>query len=277
MTELTEDAPERERPDEHDGLGNSLAPAVVLVTPQLGENIGMAARAMANFALTELRLVAPRDGWPSKDAYAAAAGATDILDTVAVFGSVADAVSDLHFVYATTARTRDSVKEILSPQSAVTRMRERSGLGEKCGVLYGPENAGLANDAIALCDAIVMAPVNPDFASLNLAQAVLLVGYEWFKAGEDSGLGRRTEFDGPAQEGLQMLHSHPATRGEMTGFFEHLERELDRTGFLRPPEKRPQMVRNIRNMFLRMGASEQEVRTLRGIVSSLTLTHLRKR
>ena len=207
----------------------------------------------------------------------AAAEATGILDGVAVFQSVADAVSDLHFVCATTARARDSVKEVLSPQSAVMSMRTRAGRGEKCGILYGPENAGLANDAIALCDAIVMAPVNPDFASLNLAQAVLLVGYEWFKAGEEQGLGRRTEFDGPAQEGLQMLHSRPATRGELNGFLEHLERELDGTGFLRPPEKRPQMVRNIRNMFLRMSASEQEVRTLRGIVSSLTLTHLRKR
>lgn len=254
-----------------------VAPVTILVRPQLGENIGMAARAMANFALTELRLVAPRDEWPNKDAYTAASGATAIIEGAKVYPTVKDAVSDLHYVCATSARARDSVKKIQSPQSLAIEMRSRIEREEKCGMMFGPENAGLENDDIALADSLVMAPVNPEFASLNLAQAVLILGYEWYKGGDVAALGRRTDFDGPAQEGLQMLRTRPATRGEMTGFLEHLESELDSTGFLRPPEKRPQMIRNIRNMFMRMGASEQEVRTLRGIVSSLTLTHLRKR
>ncbi|RMF08936.1 MAG: RNA methyltransferase, partial [Alphaproteobacteria bacterium] len=141
--------------------------------------------------------------------------------------------------------------------------------GQQCGFLFGAEKAGLTNDHIALADAIVSAPVNPEFASLNLAQSVLLVAYEWLKQGGAGGLGRKTAFDGPAREGLQMQQTRPATRAELTGFFEHLERELDASGFLRPPEKRPVMVRNIRNLFHRTGATEQEVRTLRGIVSSL--------
>lgn len=253
------------------------SPAVILVRPQLGENIGMAARAMANFALTEMRLVAPRDAWPSKEAYAAASGATAILDKARVFESVKEAVSDLRYVYATTARARDSIKEVLSPHSAVQGMYSHIADKNRCGIMFGPENVGLNNDDIAFSDSLIMAPVNPDFASLNLAQAVLIVGYEWFKNSNIQTLGRKTEFDGPVHEGLQMQRTRPATRAEITGFLEHLEKELDASGFLRPPEKRPQMVRNIRNMFLRMGASEQEVRTLRGIVSSLTRTHLRKR
>lgn len=278
MKNVTKNTPEATQNSACKPTLTHAAPAVILVNPQLGENIGMAARAMANFAMSELRLVAPRDEWPSDEAYAAASGATSILDNARVYASAKDAISDLHFVCATTARARGSVKEVLSPQSAVVQIQSRAATGERCGVLYGPENAGLENDDIALADALIMAPVNPEFASLNLAQAVLIVSYEWFKrSGDGRSLGRKTDFDGPAREGLQMLRTRPATRGEMTGFLEHLESELDASGFLRPPEKRPQMVRNIRNMFMRMGASEQEVRTLRGIVSSLTRTHLRKR
>lgn len=252
-------------------------PAIILVNAQLGGNIGMAARAMENFSLSELRLVSPRDGWPNKEAYAAAAGATQVLDEAQLFGSVAEAVSDLHYVCATTARTRDSVKQVYSPQSIAPELRMRIKEGQKCAILFGPENAGLENDDIAIADDLVIAPVNPEFASLNLAQAVLIIAYEWFKGEAQTGLGRKTGFDGPAREGVQMLRTRPATREEMLGFFEHLERELDASGFLRPPEKRPQMVRNIRNLFMRAGASEQEVRTLRGIVSSLTRAHLHKR
>lgn len=277
MNDLTQKTLQSTQVDASDAVKTGEAPVAILVRPQLGENIGMAARAMANFALKELRLVAPRDAWPNKDAYTAASGATEIIEGARVYPSLKDAVSDLHYVCATSARTRDSVKVIQSPQSAAATMRSRIGDGEKCGIMFGPENAGLENDDIALADSLVMAPVNPEFASLNLAQAVLIVGYEWYKGTESAALGRRTDFDGPAREGLQMLRTRPATRGEMTGFFEHLEHELDQSNFLRPPEKRPQMIRNIRNMFMRMGASEQEVRTLRGIVSSLTRTHLRKR
>ena len=249
------------------------SPAVILIEPQLGENIGMAARAMANFSLADLRLVAPRDGWPSKEAYSAASGATGVIEGARVFDDVATAVADLNYVCATTARTRDLVKQVLSPQSAARETSVRIARNERCGIMFGAEQSGLENDHIALCDVVVMAPVNPKFASLNLAQAVLIMGYEWLKQQQNGTLGRETEFDGPAREGVQMHHTRPATRGEMVGFFEHLERELDASGFLRPPEKRPQMVRNLRNMFQRMGASEQEVRSLRGIVSSLTRAH----
>ena len=249
------------------------APAVILVKPQLGENIGMAARAMANFALGELRLVSPRDGWPNPDAQSASVGARALVDNACVYDSTDTAVSDLNYVCATTARTRDTVKQVLSPESAAEEMRIRIANGQKCGILFGSEQSGLDNDDIALADALVMAPVNPLFASLNLAQAVLIVGYEWFKHEKSGRLGRQTEFDGPAQEGIQMHRTRPAARGEMIAFFEHLESELDAAGFLYPPEKRPQMVRNLRNLFQRAGASEQEVRTLRGVISSLTRPH----
>lgn len=265
-----------QKQSEYDAIESLPAPAVILVEPQLGENIGMAARAMANFSLTDLRLVSPRDGWPSKEAYSAASGAIWIVEGAQVFSDVAEAVGDLNYVCATTARTRDSVKQVLAPQTAAKEMTKRIALNESCGIMFGPEQAGLENDAIALCDALVMAPVNTKFASLNLAQAVLLIGYEWLKHQQNGSLGRETEFDGPAREGLQMQHTRPANRAEIVGFFEHLEDELDKSGFLRPPEKRPQMVRNLRNMFQRMGASEQEVRTLRGVVSSLTRTHQRR-
>ena len=251
----------------------SHGPAIILVEPQLGENIGMAARAMANFALDDLRLVAPREQWPNKAAISASAGARWIIDDARIYEDVSEAIADLHFVSATTARTRDSVKQILAPQNAASEMRRRSSAGQKCGIMFGCEKAGLENDHAALADIMVMVPVNPQFASLNLAQAVLIMGYEWLKQEESGALGRETEFDGPAREGVQMLRTRPATGSEMVGFFEHLERELDTSGFLRPPEKRPQMVRNLRNLFQRMGASEQEVRTLRGVVSSLTRAH----
>ena len=176
----------------------------------------------------------------------------------------------------TTARIGDNVKQVLSPQSAAAQMRQRIGAGQRCGIMFGCEKAGLENDHIALADVLVMAPVNPRFASLNLAQAVLIMSYEWLMQDESGQLGRETAFDGPAREGVQMHRTRPATRGEMVGFFDHLERELDASGFLRPPEKRPHMVRNLRNMFQRMGASEQEVRTLRGVISALTKAHKRR-
>lgn len=244
-------------------------PAVILVKPQLGGNIGAAARAMANFGLADLRLVAPRDGWPNPDAVATAAGADALLAAARVYETTEAAVADLRYVAATTARTRDSIKPVLTPETAVREVAARSRAGAPCGLLFGPEKSGLDNDHIALCDAIVTAPVDPRFASLNLAQAVLLLGYEWMKQVPGASLGRKTPFDGPAQEGLRAPHTRLATKTELIGFFGHLERELDAAGFLWPPEKRPAMVRNLRNMFQRMGLTEQEVRTLRGIVSSL--------
>lgn len=252
------------------------APAIILVEPQLGENIGAAARAMANFGLGELRLVNPRDGWPNAAARANAANASIIVDEAKVFHSFESAIADLHYLCATTARPRDMRKAVLTPESAAREIRLRSNTGQNCGVVFGRERSGLDNAQIALADAIVMAPVNPVFASLNLAQAVLLIGYEWRKQTMGSSLGRGTAFDGPGKEGLDLAGARPATQEELMGFFEHIERELDASGFFRPAEKRGVMVRNLRTMFKRLGATDQEVRTLRGIVASLTRTHRRR-
>lgn len=250
-------------------------PAIILVEPQLGENIGTAARAMGNFGLSDLRIVNPRDGWPSEKASKAASGADWVIDGARLYDSTADAVRDLTLVYATTARIRDMVKPVESPEEAAVKMRQRVARGERTGVLFGRERTGLHNDDVALADAILMAPVNPAFASLNLAQAVLLIGYEWFKLGTvtygDDALGGGAL----SEPGLRMPGTRPATKDELIGFFEHLERELDESGFMRPPEKRPAMVRNIRNMFHRLEPTEQDVRTLRGIVASLVRQHLR--
>jgi len=244
-------------------------PVIILVRPQLGENIGTAARAMANFSLVNLRIIMPRDGWPNDDAVSASAGADRVIENARIYESTGEAVADLNFVCATTARPRDMIKPVLAPEHAMSEIGTRVNAGQKCGILFGAEKSGLTNDDIALADTIVTAPVDPSFASLNLAQSVLLVAYEWLKQSNHAGLGRQTEFDGPVHEGVQMQRTRPATRAELVGFFEHLENELDASGFLRPPEKRPVMVRNIRNLFHRMGTTEQEVRTLRGIVSSL--------
>jgi tRNA/rRNA methyltransferase len=245
-------------------------PAVILVKPQLGENIGFAARAMVNFGLTDLRLVAPRDGWPNDKARAAAAGAAALVDRATVYDSVADAIGELNFVLASTARPRGMVKPVLSPARAAAELKRRGARAERTGVLFGPERSGLDNDTIALADAILTAPVNPEFASLSLPQAVLLFGYEWFKTMEaEPSLGRVTAFDGAAAAGMSFPGTRPARRAELIGLFEHLESELDRAGFLYPEEKRPSMVRAIRNMFHRMSATDQDVRTWRGIVASL--------
>lgn len=232
-------------------------PAVILVEPQLGENIGTAARAMFNCGLTDLRLVKPRDGWPSEKARSAASGADPVLDQAQLHPSLEDAVGDLQHVYATTARDRDMVKRVVTPRQAAAEMRALMGQGRACGLLFGPERMGLLNDHLALADTVITVPLNPAFSSLNLAQAVLLVGYEWFTAADAT----------PAAE-LQTGDSEPATKEELQRFFEHLEEELDRNGFLRNIEKRPSMVRNIRNLFQRAQCTEQELRTLHGVITS---------
>ncbi|ABS64190.1 RNA methyltransferase, TrmH family, group 1 [Parvibaculum lavamentivorans DS-1] len=234
-------------------------PAVILVAPQLGENIGTAARAMLNFGLTDLRLVRPRDGWPNERARAAASGADEVIDGARLFATTAEAIADLDYVIATTARSRDMVKPILTPETAATQMRVAFGAGGRAGLLFGPERTGLENDDIVLADALMMVPVNPAFASLNLAQCVLLMSYEWHKAGDATEAAR-----------IEYPQTRPATKEELVGFFHHLEGELDRFGFLKPPEKRPSMIRNLRNMFQRAVLTEQEVRTLRGVVAALT-------
>jgi tRNA/rRNA methyltransferase len=259
-------------PDEASEMRESplAPPAIILVEPQLGENIGQAARAMANFGLRELRLVAPRDGWPNQKALANAAGAKAIVENAAVFSTVEAAIADLRYIGATTARIRDLVKPVLTPESAVREFAVRSGGGQSCGVLFGRERWGLENDEIILADSIIIAPVDPAYASLNLAQAVLLVGYEWRKLTMGAQLGRATEFDGPAREGLWLNKCKVATRDELLHFFAHIETELNEGGFFKTDAKRATMIRNIRNMFVRASLTAQEVKTLRGVVRALT-------
>ncbi len=234
------------------------APAVILAQPQLGENIGAAARAMKNFGLSDLRLVAPRDGWPNDKAVTMAVGAADIVETAQIFTSVREAVADLNLVLATSARERGVAKEVLIPAEAARRLRAASDVGAKTGLLFGGERAGLDNDDISLADAIITIPT-AEFSSLNLAQAVLLLGHEWYKAGDDTPPARIEH--GPI--------SKPASREELFGLFEHLESELLQAGFLYPPDKEPPMIRNIRAMLHRAQLTDQEVRTWRGIIVAL--------
>ena len=233
-------------------------PAVILVAPQLGENIGMAARAMLNFGLGEMRLVRPRDAWPNAAAVAAAAGAERILENARRFASTAEAVADLGYVLAATARVRGMTTRILSPRRAGRKLRECACASVRGGILFGPEASGLANDDVALCDAVVQVPANPAFHSLNLAQAVLVVAYEWFAACTA----------GP-EDMVTLPRTRPANKAELVGLFEHLEGALDASGFLSIEGKRSIMVRNLRNLFQRAGLSEQEVRTLRGVIATL--------
>lgn len=245
-------------------------PAVILVRPQLGENIGAAIRAMANFGLEELRLVAPRDGWPNERAIAGSSGAINVVTNIVVYATLPEAIADLHFVAATTARIREMVKPVVSPETAVQQFAARAQEGQRCGILFGRERTGLENDEVCLADTLIMAPVNPAFASLNLGQAVLLVGYEWRKLVAGNSLGRGTQFEHQSVEGLHLNHSLPATRGALMDFFEHIEGELSEAGFFKTDEKRASMLRNIQNMFGRSSLTDQEVRTLRGIVVALT-------
>ena len=244
-------------------------PAFILVRPQLADNIGMVARAMANFGLDELRLVDPRDGWPNDKARAAASGADFIVDAAEAHETLPQAIADLNFVCATTARQRDLAKPVLTPEQAVAEINRRQALGQRCGVLFGPERTGLEGSEIALADAVVMAPVNPRFASLNLAQAALLFGYEWIKSGSGGTLGRVAPQEQPIGTGVRSIGSPPATKDELLGFLDQLEIELDRLGFFNPGHKRKGVMQNVHTMFARMEATEQEVRTLRGIVATL--------
>jgi tRNA/rRNA methyltransferase len=234
-------------------------PSIVLVEPQLGENIGMVARAMANFGLTELRLVNPRDGWPSDKARAAASKADHVIDATTVFATLEEAVADLTFIYATTARERDGFKQVRSPVEAARTLRARQAAGQKTGILFGRERFGLFNEEVALADEIVTFPVDPGFASLNIAQAVLLMSYEWMK----SGLASETETAFSAPEIV------PADRGLLLGFLGHLEEALDARGYFRPAAKKPKMVDNLRAVLTRPGFGEAELKVLRGVLSSL--------
>jgi tRNA/rRNA methyltransferase len=233
------------------------SPAFILVAPQMGENIGAAARVMANFGLADLRLVAPRDGWPNPAAETMSAGALADVVAVRVFDRVEDAIGDCGLVLATTARPRGMEKPVFGASDAVSKMRSTPA---QTAVLFGAERAGLPNEAVALADAILSFPVARSFASLNLAQAVALVAHGWAEAGGEK-----------VPEAFSDAVDEPATREELIGMMEHLEEELDRAGFFFPQEKRAPIVQNLRNGFTRAGWTSQEVSTFRGAIKALAL------
>ncbi len=235
------------------------SPVVVLVRPQLADNIGAVARAMANGGLFHLRLVAPRDGWPQERAWRTASGADRILDALSLHDSVADAVGDLHHVFATCPRPRHIVKPVLTARGAAAELRAICARPDlRAGILFGPERAGLDNDDMARADTLVRFPLNPAFMSLNLAQAVMVLAYEWWTAAEQT----------PPRV-LMTNESRVATKAELDNFVGHLVAELDASGFLDNAPKRPGMVRNLRHLFERGEATEQELRTLHGVVTEL--------
>ncbi len=236
------------------------SPVVVLVRPQLAENIGSVARAMANGGLHHLRLVSPRDGWPQERAWRTASGADRILDEATVHADVDDAVADLHRVLATCPRPRHVVKPVLTARGGAAELRQIGRRGLRAGLLFGPERAGLDSDDMARADALIRYPLNPAFSSLNLAQAVMVMAYEWWLSDDDS----------PPRM-LMTNETHVATKGELENFLGHLTRELDACGFLRNLPKRPGMVRNLRHLFERGEVTEQELRTLHGVVAELAL------
>ena len=236
------------------------SPVVILVRPQLADNIGAAARAMANFGLFHMRLVAPRDGWPQENAWRNASGAQRILEELSVHATVADAVADLHHVFATCPRPRHIVKPLLTPRGAAAELREIVSRDLRCGLLFGPERAGLDNEDIAHADTLIRYPVNPAFTSLNLAQAVVVMAYEWWQACDDT----------PPRQ-LMTNELQVATKAELENFLAHLVDQLDACGFLRNKPKRPGMVRNLRHLFQRGEVTEQELRTLHGVVTELAI------
>ena len=236
-------------------------PVVILVRPQLADNIGAAARAMANGGLFHLRLVAPRDGWPQPHAWRLASGADAILDAATVHDDVPAAVADLHRVFATCPRPRYVTKPVLTARAAAAELRGAiDGAGLRAGILFGPERAGLDNDDMARADTLVRYPLNPAFSSLNLAQAVMVMAYEWWVAA-----------DGTPPRRDEAHNARPATKAEVAGLMDHMVAELDACGFLRNEQKRPGMVRNLHHLFQRGGITDQEVRTLRGVVAELSL------
>ena len=232
---------------------NAAKPVIVLVRPQLGQNIGKAARAMLNFGLTEMRLVAPRDGWPNPDAGPSASGADAVLEQAKVFETVQDAIADCSTVYASTVRRRDLVMPVVTPERMAEDIASSPG---RAAILFGPERSGLETEDVALANAIVTVPINPDFGSLNLAQAVILLAYEWSK---------RSELAVPPSKELEAA----APQGEMEGMIAQLERELDAKGYFHPPSRTQATKNTIRTIFTKTGWSSREVKAIRGIIRAL--------
>ncbi len=230
-------------------------PVIILVHPQLGENIGKTARAMLNFGLSEMRLVAPRDGWPNPDAGPAAAGADEVLDRAKTFETLDQAVADLNRVFAATIRTREMVKRVVNAQEAAAESLTIIEHNERVGILFGPERSGLTNDDMALADTVLCIPVNPKFSSLNLSQAVIIYAYEYFRAQGKSEISENFE--------------SAATKQELQGLFGHIEDELDARGYFRPDERKSVLVRTVRNIFQHAGLTSQQIQTMRGVIKSL--------
>ena len=228
-------------------------PVIVLVRPQLGQNIGKAARAMLNFGLTEMRLVAPRDGWPNPDAGPSASGADNVLEQAQVFETVPEAIADCSNVYASTVRRRDLVMPVVTPEKMADDIILSAG---RTAILFGPERSGLETEDVALSNAIVTVPINPEFGSLNLAQAVILLAYEWSK---------RSELASPTTKELE----EPAPHGELEGLIGQLEEELDAKGYFHPPSRTQATKNTIRTIFTKTGWSSREVKAIRGIVRAL--------
>jgi tRNA/rRNA methyltransferase len=229
------------------------SPVIILVRPQLGENIGKAARAMLNFGLTEMRLVSPRDGWPNPSAGPAASGADIVLERAQVFDTLADAVADCGHVYATTVRKRGVTKPVVTPEEAASEIH---GAPTRSAILFGPERSGLETDDVAVARSIITVPINPEFGSLNLAQAVILVSYEWSKG--------QSLAQPPATDLLP-----PASQEELDGLIGHLEGMLDKAGYFFPPDRTPATRRTLRGVLTKPAWNAQEVRTMRGVLSAL--------
>jgi tRNA/rRNA methyltransferase len=234
-------------------MGASPKPVIVLVRPQLGQNIGKAARAMLNFGLTEMRLVAPRDGWPNPEAGPSASGADEVLEQAQVFDTVHEAIADCSAVYAATVRRRDLVLPVVTPEAMAEAI---AGSAERSAILFGPERSGLETDEVALASAIVTVPINPDFGSLNLAQAVILLAYEWSK---------RSELAVPPSKELEP----PAPHGELDGLVEQLEQELEAKGYYHPPERTEATKNTLRTIFTKPRWSSREVKAVRGVIRAL--------
>jgi tRNA/rRNA methyltransferase len=252
------DLPQNDVPSQSDEASDGPPPVIILVEPQLAENIGATARAMLNCGLQELRLIAPRDGWPNDAASAMASGADKVLHAATLYPDVETAVADLQRVYATTARHRDMIKHEVTPARAAQEMRRAAGQGTRCGVLFGRERIGLTNDEVVLADAVLHVPLNPHFSSLNLAQAVLLVAYEWFQAGDQT-----------AERVLVQAGHETASREELFNLFNHLESALEDGGFFNVAAKKPHTIRTLRNILLRADLAERDVRMLHGVITCL--------
>ncbi|PZQ43746.1 MAG: rRNA methyltransferase [Micavibrio aeruginosavorus] len=240
-----------------------MKPVIVLVNPQMGENIGAAARAMLNCGIDELRIVNPRDGWPNERANAMSSGALEMMPPVQVYNTTAEALADCHYTYATTARIRDMVKPVFTAKEAAADCRTRESQGQKCAYLFGAERAGLDNDDVALSHAIITIPVNSDFSSLNLGQGVLLCAYEWFQQKAVKGVPRTATTELEAKEEL------PAAHAELDNLYRRLEEELRAGHYFRTQEESPAAMRNVKNMLGRAEMTSQEVKSFHGMISAL--------